>query len=240
VNGVAVVTGASRGIGRAVVIEAAMRGYDVVVAYGTRSDAANEVVDAVHDIGRRGVAVAADLRDSDQVEALANAARDFGRIELLVNNAGVTNSCALEDLTLSDWNDALALNLTAPAWLSKQLSKDLREHEGAIVNVASSGGLVGSTHSLAYAASKAGVLGLTKTLARMLAPDVCVNAVCPGMVETELLDGITPEQFEGILAGTPAGRIASPEEIAVAVLDVAGWRYCTGQSIVIDGGRVMH
>jgi 3-oxoacyl-[acyl-carrier protein] reductase len=239
-TGVAVVTGASRGIGRAIAIEAATRGHDVVIAYGSRSDAADEVVAVVQQLGQKALAIGADLRDSDQVENLARVARDFGPVKLLVNNAGITNSCELEDLKLGDWNDAIALNLTAPAWLSKQLSTDLREHEGAIVNVASSGGLVGSTHSLAYGASKAGVLGLTKTLARMLAPDVCVNAVCPGMVETELLDGVTPEQFAGILAGTPAARIANAAEIAVAVLDVAGWRYCTGQSIVVDGGRVMH
>lgn len=211
-----------------------------MIAYGSRVEAADEVAAAVRGVGRNALTVGADLRKSDQVESLAHAAREFGLVTLLVNNAGITNSCALDDLQLDDWNDAIALNLTAPAWLSKQLSKDLREHEGAIVNVASSGGLVGSTHSLAYGASKAGVLGLTKTLARMLAPEVCVNAVCPGMVETELLDGVTPEQFEGILAGTPAARIATPEEIATAVLDVAAWRYCTGQSIVVDGGRVMH
>lgn len=237
---VAVVTGASRGIGRAVAIEAASRGHNVIVAYSARSDAADEVVSSIRDLGREALAVAGDLTDPGAVEQLAVVAREFGPVVLLVNNAGITNSCPLDELKFVDWEQALALNLTAPAFLSKHLAVDLRKNKGAIVNVASSGGLVGSTHSLAYGASKAGVLGLTKTLARMLAPEVCVNAVCPGMVETDLLDGVTPQQFDAILGGTPAARIASPQEIAIAVLDVARWRYCTGQSIVIDGGRVMH
>jgi 3-oxoacyl-[acyl-carrier protein] reductase len=240
VSGVALVTGGSRGIGRCIAVEAASRGYDVVVAYGSRSADAQQVTSAVRAQGRQAIAVGADLRKIDDIEYLANAAQDFGPVSLLVNNAGITNSCALADLTVSDWHDAIALNLTAPAWLAKLLAPALRSQQGAIVNVASTGGLIGSTHSLAYGSSKAGLLGMTKTLARMLAPDVTVNALCPGMAATELLDGITPEQFQDILAGTPSGRIATPEEIAVAVLDVAAWKYCTGQSIVIDGGRVMH
>lgn len=239
-RGVALVTGASRGIGRSIALEAAARGYDVVVAYGSRSADAEQVTSAIVSQGRRAVAVGGDLRATDDVEHLAQAALDFGPVSLLVNNAGVTLSCPLDELKISDWQDAIALNLTAPAWLAKLLAPALRAQQGAIVNVASSGGLIGSTHSLAYGSSKAGMLGLTKTLARMLAPDVTVNALCPGMAATELLDGITPEQFSDILAGTPSGRIATPEEIAQAVLDIAAWRYCTGQSIVIDGGRVMH
>lgn len=239
-RGVALVTGASRGIGRSIALEAAARGYDVVVAYGSRSADAAQVTSAIVSQGRRAVAVGGDLRATDDVEYLAQAALDFGPVSLLVNNAGVTLSCPLDELKISDWQDAIALNLTAPAWLAKLLAPALRARQGAIVNVASSGGLIGSTHSLAYGSSKAGMLGLTKTLARMLAPDVTVNALCPGMAATELLDGISPAQFSDILAGTPSGRIATPEEIAQAVLDVAAWRYCTGQSIVIDGGRVMH
>lgn len=239
-RGVALVTGASRGIGRSIALEAAARGYDVVVAYGSRSADAEQVTSAAVSLGRKAIAVGADLRATDDVERLARAALDFGPVSLLVNNAGITQSCPLDELKLSDWHHAIAVNLTAPAWLAKLLAPALRTYQGSIVNVASSGGLIGSTHSLAYGSSKAGLLGLTKTLARMLAPEVTVNALCPGMAATELLDGITPEQFSDILAGTPSGRIATPEEIAQAVLDIAAWRYCTGQSIVIDGGRVMH
>jgi 3-oxoacyl-[acyl-carrier protein] reductase len=240
VTGVAVVTGASRGIGQCIAIEAASRGYDVVVGYGSRAADAKQVAAAVTELGQRAITVGADLGQIADVERLAQAAQDFGPVSLLVNNAGLTNSGRLADLKIKDWDEAIAVNLTAPAWLAKLLAPALQAERGAIVNVASSGGLTGSTHSLPYGSSKAGMLGLTKTLARMLAPDITVNAVCPGMAATDLLKGITPLQFEEILDGTPAGRIATPQEIAVAVLDVAGWRYCTGQSIVIDGGRVMH
>jgi 3-oxoacyl-[acyl-carrier protein] reductase len=236
---VAVVTGGSRGIGRAVALEAARRGFDVALSFRSRKDEAQAVVDEIDTMGRRAAAVMVDLAVPGDGSVVVDAARSLGEVSLLVNNAGITNSCALDDLTLDGFEEALAVNLTAPAWLSKLLAPDLRRSAGAIVNMGSTGGLTGSVHSLAYGASKAGVHGMTKTLARMLAPDVRVNAVCPGPIATEMLDSLTPVQMEAVMAATPVGRLGTPEEIAAVVLDVAGWTYCTGQAIVVDGGRVM-
>lgn len=236
---VAIVTGGSRGIGRAVALEAARRGYDVALSFRSRKDEAQAVVDDIEAAGRRAAAVMVDLAEPADGTVIVDAARALGDVSLLVNNAGITNSCALDELTLEGFEEALAVNLTAPAWLSRLLAPDLRRSAGAIVNMGSTGGLTGSMHSLAYGASKAGVHGLTRTLARMLAPDVRVNAVCPGPIATDMLDALTPEQLDAVLSATPAARLGTPEEIATVVLDVAGWGYCTGQTIVVDGGRVM-
>lgn len=236
---VAIVTGGSRGIGRAVALEAARRGYDVALSFRSRKDEAQAVVDDIEAAGRRAAAVMVDLAEPADGTVIVDAARALGDVSLLVNNAGITNSCALDELTLEGFEEALAVNLTAPAWLSRLLAPDLRRSAGAIVNMGSTGGLTGSMHSLAYGASKAGVHGLTRTLARMLAPDVRVNAVCPGPIATDMLDALTPEQLDAVLSATPAARLGTPEEIATVVLDVAGWGYCTGRTIVVDGGRVM-
>jgi 3-oxoacyl-[acyl-carrier protein] reductase len=237
---VAVITGGSRGIGRATCLEAARRGYDVVLGYSTSATKASAVVAEVRDLGPQALAVQGDLRTLADLGDLAAAATDLGPVALLVNNAGVTNSSAFEDMTREGWDGAVAINLTAPAWLSKELASELTRNRGAIVNVSSQAALLGSMHSVPYGATKAGVLGLTKTLAGMLAPHVRVNAVCPGPVATEMLDTLTPELEEEVLAATPAHRIADPWEIARVVLDVASWTYCTGQTVVVDGGRAMH
>jgi 3-oxoacyl-[acyl-carrier protein] reductase len=158
---------------------------------------------------------------------------------LLVNNAGTTLSSPLAEMTSEMWDAAVAINLTAPIWLAKLLAPELVEHRGAIVNVGSTGGLVGSVHSLPYAATKAGLVGATKTLARMLAPDVRVNLVAPGIVDTDLLAGITDAQRDEILDGQLIRRLGDADDIARVVLDVAQWPYATGQVVVVDGGRAM-
>lgn len=235
-RGVAVVTGGSRGIGRAIAVEAAARGYDVVIACRKAAEATRaEVVG----LGRRGHVVVGDLAELAAVEDLAETARRFGPVHLLVNNAGVTNSGSLDDLDIGRWNETIALNLTAPAWLSRCLAPDLRDNSGSIVNIASTGGVIGSVHSLPYGSSKAGLIGLGKTLARMLAPHVRVNTVCPGPIDTDLLDGITEAQMAEIVGATPLARLGRVGEIGRAVLDISEWTYCTGQTIVVDGGRVM-
>ena len=236
---VALVTGASRGIGRAVALEAARRGYDVLVACGREQQRAEDVTAAIRDLGRRARVCTADLTTQGGIDATAAEARDLGPVTLLVNNAGVTNSGPLEDLNVSRWEQTLALNLSAPVWLTIRLAADLAAHGGSVVNVGSTGGIVGSVHSLPYAASKAGLIGATKTLARMLAPEVRVNLVAPGITDTDLLEGITDEQRHGIVHEQPLPRLGSADEIARAVLDVSSWTYATGQTIVVDGGRVM-
>lgn len=236
---VAVVTGGSRGIGRAFVVEAAQRGYAVVFSYHSRHEDAEQTLSAASAHGPSIKAVQGDLTEQATRERLIGAARDCGDISLLINNAGLTLSGPLESLDLSTWNYGLALNLTAPMALSQALATDLTTHRGAVVNVSSTGGLIGSVHSLVYGASKAGLIGLTKTLARMLAPHVRVNSLCPGPIDTELLAGVTDAQMAEILDGTPLKRLGQPEEIARAGMDLSEWKYCTGQTIVVDGGRVM-
>ncbi len=236
---VAVVTGASRGIGRAVALEAARRGYDVLIGFRSDPLMAKEVADAVEAAGRRAEVCAADLAELAGVVHTAEAARRLGPVALLVNNAGVTNSGPLSQLDFDLWERTLALNLTAPVWLTRELAPDLARNLGAVVNIGSTGGIVGSVHSLPYSASKAGLIGATKTLARMLAPKVRVNLVAPGITDTDLLDGITETQKSSIVAEQPLARIADAEEIARVVLDVSAWTYATGQTVVVDGGRVM-
>jgi 3-oxoacyl-[acyl-carrier protein] reductase len=158
---------------------------------------------------------------------------------VVVNNAGLTLSRPLAEVQLDDWERGLAVNLTAPMWLTLKLVEPLRASGGAVLNVASTGGVIGSMHSLVYGASKAGLIGLSKTLARMLAPDVRVNAICPGPIATDLLDGIEDDTMAAIVGSTPLGRLGTPAEIAKAGMDICEWEYCTGQTIVVDGGRVM-
>jgi 3-oxoacyl-[acyl-carrier protein] reductase len=238
-TGVALVTGGSRGIGRAVALEAARRGYDVLVGCGRDRQRAEEVACAVSELGSRSRVCVADLCTIAGVQATATAARDLGPVTLLVNNAGVTNSGPFAEMDARKWEQTLALNLSAPVWLTQSLTTDLAANHGCVVNVGSTGGIVGSVHSLPYAASKAGLIGVTKTLARMLAPDIRVNLVAPGITDTDLLDGITDAQRRIIVSEQPLARLGSPDEIARAVLDVSAWTYATGQIIIVDGGRVM-
>ncbi|MCU4183268.1 SDR family NAD(P)-dependent oxidoreductase [Acidiferrimicrobium sp. IK] len=238
-SGVALVTGASRGIGRAVAIEAARRGYDVLVGCVGAVAAAEAVAAAITGTGKQAAVCQADLTQVEGLEATVAAARTLGPVTLLVNNAGVTNSGPLGSLDWDRWHATLALNLTAPVWLARNLSSDLAAGRGAVINVGSTGGIVGSVHSLPYAASKAGLIGATKTLARMLAPDVRVNLIAPGITDTDLLQGVTLEQRVQILDGQPLARLGQANEIARVIMDVASWTYTTGQVVVADGGRVM-
>jgi 3-oxoacyl-[acyl-carrier protein] reductase len=236
---VAVVTGGSRGIGRAFVQEAAARGYFVVVSYASNHVEAEAAVKEAQAAGTDAVAVAGDLADPAAVERVADVAMGAGPVAVVVNNAGLTLSRPLAEVQLDDWERGLAVNLTAPMWLTLKLVEPLRASGGAVLNVASTGGVIGSMHSLVYGASKAGLIGLSKTLARMLAPDVRVNAICPGPIATDLLDGIEDDTMAAIVGSTPLGRLGTPAEIAKAGMDICEWEYCTGQTIVVDGGRVM-
>jgi 3-oxoacyl-[acyl-carrier protein] reductase len=236
---VALITGGSRGIGRAFVLEAARRGYTPVFSYRARIREAEATVAAVGDLGCEAGAVQADLADFGALERLAEAARAAGPISLLVNNAGLGEDVRLADMTREVWERYLAVNLTAPCFLIKALCRDLAAQHGSVLNISSDGGVVGSLHGAPYGATKAGLLGLTRTLARELAPDVRVNAIAPGPVSTEMWDGMPEEQKQLVYATTPLRRVAQPDEIAKAGLDLCSWPNLTGEVLVIDGGRVM-
>ena len=237
---VAVVTGGSRGIGRAFVVEAVRRGYRVVFNYRSRREDAEQTVAAAMELGGEAIAVQADLEDFDAVATIARAARRAGPVALLVNNAGLGVEFTLEQMSRRDWERSIAINLTAPTFLIKELREDLVARRGSIVNVSSDGGVAGSLHGAPYGATKAGLVGLTKTMARELAPHVRCNAIAPGPVATEMWFAIDPETQRRVTElETPLQRIAQPEDIARAGLDIASWPDATGIVVVLDGGRIM-
>lgn len=238
-RGTAVVTGGSRGIGRGIVLEAARRGWDVLFTYRSRADEAENVVREVVELRRSAEAVQADMADVESVRRLGDAAAQQPALNLLVNNAGVGMEDSLADTQLANWEEAVAVNLTAPMLLAQALAPRLVENRGAIVNMSSSGGVVGSLHGPAYGSTKAGLIGLTMTVARELAPRVRVNAIAPGPVDTDLWASLPEEQKTTVYRETPLGRACTVEEIARVTLDVAEWTYVTGVVVTADGGRVM-
>jgi 3-oxoacyl-[acyl-carrier protein] reductase len=236
----AVVTGGSRGIGRAFVLEAVRRGYRVVFSYRSREADAIETVELAASLGGEAVSVRADLESFDGMEAVVAAARAQGSVSLLVNNAGIGEEYNLEQLTREAWERAVAINLTAPTFIAKGLHADLVSQRGTILNVSSDGGVAGSLHGAPYGATKAGLIGLTKTLARELAPHVRCNAIAPGPVATDMWFAIDPAVQERVMEREmPLKRIAQPEDIARAGLDISSWPDASGIVVLLDGGRIM-
>lgn len=237
--GVAVVTGGSRGIGRAIVTEAARRGFDVVFSHrGRGSDSAETVTEAAG-TGMTVVGVEADMQDATQLAALAAAAREIGPVSVLITCAGLLRHAALKDITDQDWREAFAVHVTAPMLLARELAPDLAANNGAILNVSSDGGVVGSVHGAPYGASKAGTIGLSHTLARELAPRVRVNTLAPGPIDTDMWAAVDDAARRKVEDATPLGRVGTKDEIARAALDICSWTYVTGQTLVVNGGRVM-
>jgi 3-oxoacyl-[acyl-carrier protein] reductase len=241
VGKIVLVTGGGRGIGRAISAIFAHEGAAVAVGYREHGHEAQAVADGLRRGGRRAIAVQGDVGQAAEAKALIDQVVDeWGRLDVLVNNAGILRRTPLAELTLPEWDEVIAANLTGVMLCSQAAAPALRARNGAIVNIASIRGLIGGT-SLAYAASKGGVVTLTKTLARNLAPDVRVNAVAPAFVDTDLNVHLTVAQREQIAGQIPLGRFAEPEEIARAVLFLASprARYITGQTLVVDGGFTM-
>jgi len=236
----AVVTGGSRGIGRAFVLEAVRRGHRVVFSYLSREADAEETVRQAAALGGEALSVRADLGRPEGIDAVAAAVHAQGPASLLVNNAGVSEETSLAEMTREGWERALAVNLTAPTFLARELREGLAARRGAILNVSSDGGVAGSLHGPPYGVTKAGIIGLTKTLARELAPDVRCNAIAPGPVATEMWFAIDAEVQQRVLEREmPLKRIAEPEDIARAGLDISSWPDATGIVVVLDGGRIM-
>lgn len=239
----ALVTGASRGIGRATAQLLASRGFDVALHGHRNLPEAETLARAIEARGREAFAVAGDLASPDGPGAVAQALRRrWGGLDVVVHNAGAYPRTRFEEVGPSEWRDCLQLNLVGPALLTRELLPELRRSSaGRVIFVASVLAANGSRHGAHYAAAKAGVLGLTRSLARELAPTITVNAVAPGSIDTDILASDTPEQRAARGAAIPLGRVGRPEEVAeaIAFLASAEASYLTGATLHVNGGLRM-
>lgn len=239
---VAVVTGASRGIGRAVALALGAQGAKVVVNYASSSGAADTVVEEIAAQGSEALSLQADVSQSEQVETLFKTVLEkWGRVDVLVNNAGITRDTLLMRMKPQEWQAVIDLNLTGVFLCSRAASKSmLKQRSGRMINIASVAGQMGNPGQANYSAAKAGVIGFTKTVARELASrGITVNAVAPGFITTDMTQGL---EAEPILNMIPLGRYGQPEEVAGMVRFLAAdpaAAYITGQVFNVDGGMVM-
>ena len=241
---VAVVTGGSRGIGRAVALELARRGARVVVNYNRSGEAASEVVAAIAAGGGGATAIAADVSEFKQAEAMIKSTLDtYGQIDILVNNAGTTRDMLIMMMPEEDWDTVLKTNLKSAFNCCKAAVKAMiRKRYGRIINMTSVSGLVGNAGQTNYAASKAGLIGLTKSLAKEVgARNITVNAVAPGFVSTDLTKDLPDDLRQAAIKATPLGRWGTTEDVAYAVAFLASDEaaYITGQVLAVDGGMAM-
>ncbi len=236
------ITGASRGIGNAIALALGKEGYAVGVNFFRREDEANRVVDAIHDGGGEALALQADVGTHEQVVGMVqNMTAEFGGIYGLVNNAGIYERKRFRELSLSDWNATIKTNLTG-TFICTQAALPHIPSGGRIVNIASVLAHTGSSQGAHYAASKAGIIGFTKSLARELADqNITVNVVAPGATETDIIAHDTPEKRREREKITPLGRVGHPQEIAGAVTFLFSEKasYITGETINVNGGMWM-
>lgn len=246
----ALVTGGSRGIGRACCLALARSGTKVAVNYRSNETAAQETVRQIKAVtegaidAAGAITVRADVSQPGDVERMvANVERELGPIELLVNNAGVFDHVSHEETTLEVWQRALDNNLTSAYLVTWAVKSGMIERNfGRIVNVTSIAALRGRPTCIAYAVSKAGLTSFTKSAAEALAPhNIRMNAVAPGLIDTEILDGVEQERLDELVAATPLRRIGQPDDIAEVVLFLLSERsrFMTGQTVVASGGRVL-
>jgi 3-oxoacyl-[acyl-carrier protein] reductase len=242
-NQIALVTGAGRGIGQAIALKLAGAGADVVVA-DLKTEFCDETVKQVQALGRKAWAFSVDVASAASVEAMAEQAlAAAGRVDILVNNAGITRDGLLMRMSDADWDAVLGINLKGTFLVTKAFTRAfLKQRSGRIVNIASVIGLIGNAGQCNYAASKAGVIGFTKSVARELASrGITSNAIAPGFIETAMTAKLGAEAREALLKQIPLAALGQPEDVANAVLFLVSpvARYITGQVLAVDGGMTM-
>jgi 3-oxoacyl-[acyl-carrier protein] reductase len=241
---VALITGGGTGVGRATVLQLATRGFHVIINYSRSQEDAESTAAVARDLGVQALPLACDVSsDADVRKMIARCQKEFGRLDVVINNAAITHfidHTDLEAMTEEKWDRILAVNLKGAFFVSRAAMPLLQDSgAGAIVNVASVAGLAGAGSSIAYAASKGALITMTKSLARAFAPQVRVNAVCPGVIESRWLDD-HPEMIQAAIKVTPLKKASSTDDIA----DVITFLACdagmmTGQALTVDGGRTM-
>lgn len=241
---VALVTGGSRGIGRSIVLQLVESGAAVAFTYRSRKEEADGLVAEVLSKGGKAVTIQSDAANTAQSnDVVQSVIKDFGRLDILVNNAGVTKDGLLMRMSEQDWDDVITTNLKSVFNFTKAACRQMMgQQSGKIINISSVVGLIGNAGQSNYVASKAGVVGFTKSMAKELASrNIQVNAIAPGFIETDMTEKLNEKQKEGILGIIPMKRMAKPEEVAKVVCFLASEDagYITGQTICVDGGMVM-
>lgn len=241
---VALVTGSSKGIGAAIALAYARAGADVLINYNRDQSGAEKIVQQIKQLGCRTKAYGADVSNAEQVKTMVSEiVKEFDKIDILVNNAGITRDNILFRMKENDWDQVIDTNLKSMFLCTKAVSKKmLKKRSGKIINITSVIGLIGNPGQVNYAAAKAGILGLTKTLAKELGPiGINVNAIAPGFIVTQMSDEIADELKEQMLNSIPLGRFGKPEDVADLALFLSSDKsdYITGQVFNVDGGMVM-
>ena len=241
----ALVTGGSRGLGRAIVLALAGQGADVAVNYRGNAEAADEVAQQVIDLGRRALTIQGDTSEGREAcESMVKAALDgLGSVDILVNNAGITRDNLIMRMDAEEWDAVIDTNLSGPFWMTRAIARPmLKARSGRIINMSSAAGRMGNAGQANYAAAKAGLIGLTKTTARELASrGITCNAIAPGLITTDLTADLPEAATEALKGMTPLGYIGTVDDVAAAAVYLAydEARYVTGQVLGVDGGIVM-
>lgn len=239
----AIVTGGSRGIGRAICLELARRGANIVFSYAGNAAAAEETVKLVEETGATARAVQGDVTSADSAKELVEAAKELGGVDILVNNAGITRDKLAARMSEEDFDAVIATNLKGAFLMTKAVLRPMmRAKSGAIVNMASVVGIMGNAGQANYAASKAGLIGMTKSVAREVASvGIRVNAVAPGYIETDMTAAMPEAAQQAMCSAIPAARAGKPEDVAHAVAFLVSDEaaYITGQVLAVDGGMAM-
>ncbi|NLY76644.1 MAG: 3-oxoacyl-[acyl-carrier-protein] reductase [Tissierellia bacterium] len=241
---IALVTGGSRGIGREIAIELAKHGASIAISYVSNEEKAIEVIESIQEYSVKAMCVKADVSREEEVERLVDTVKkQLGPIDILVNNAGINMDALLIRMKTQEWDQVIDTNLKGTYLCTRLVAKDmLKKRYGKIINITSVAGVAGNIGQSNYSASKAGIIGFTKAVAKELASrNINVNAIAPGLIETDMAQALKEEIRESLIKSVPMGRLGSPKDIANIVVFLASDKsdYITGQTINVDGGMIM-